>query len=289
MTENTNILLDVRHLSVSFESYDANLQKVIFAAVKDMSLTLEKGKILAIVGSSGSGKSLLAHAIMDILPDNAKVGGLCYYKGEPLTKKKIEELRGEKIAFIPQSISFLDPLMPVGKQVCGIQGKAAQPLQEKLFKHFQLKDGTDKLYPFQLSGGMARRILLSTALVGDAELIIADEPTPGLDLDTAIKALKDLRNMADDGKGVILITHDIDLAIHIADSIAIFHDGRVIETADTSTFAGNGEGLTHPYSRALFAALPQNGFHLDICPRCGACSATWDVDESGMRCNCEYT
>lgn len=110
MTEQMNTLLDVRHLSVSFESYDAKLQKVIFTAVKDMSLTLEKGKILAIVGSSGSGKSLLAHAVMGILPDNAKTGGTFYYKGEKLTKKKIEEIRGKKMAFIPQSISFLDPL-----------------------------------------------------------------------------------------------------------------------------------------------------------------------------------
>lgn len=84
------------------------------------------------------------------------------------------------MAFIPQSISFLDPLMPVGEQVQGIQGKAVRELQEKLFKHFHLKEGTDKLYPFQLSGGMARRILLSTALVGNSELIIADEPTPVL-------------------------------------------------------------------------------------------------------------
>lgn len=193
------------------------------------------------------------------------------------------------MAFIPQSISFLDPLMPVGEQVQGIQGKAVRELQEKLFKHFHLKEGTDKLYPFQLSGGMARRILLSTALVGNSELIIADEPTPGLDLDTAVKALQDFRSIANEGRGIILITHDIDLAIHIADSIAIFHDGRIIETADTSTFTGDGEGLKHPYSRALFAALPQNGFRLDVCPRCGACSATWEVDEAGMRCNCEHT
>ena len=289
MTEQMNTLLDVRHLSVSFESYDAKLQKVIFTAVKDMSLTLEKGKILAIVGSSGSGKSLLAHAVMGILPDNAKTGGTFYYKGEKLTKKKIEEIRGKKMAFIPQSISFLDPLMPVGEQVQGIQGKAVRALQEKLFKHFHLKEGTDKLYPFQLSGGMARRILLSTALVGNSELIIADEPTPGLDLDTAVKALQDFRSIANEGRGIILITHDIDLAIHIADSIAIFHDGRIIETADTSTFTGDGEGLKHPYSRALFAALPQNGFRLDVCPRCGACSATWEVDEAGMRGNCEHT
>lgn len=286
-TENT--LLTVQNLSVSFESYDAKLKKVIFTAIKNLSLTLERGNILAIVGSSGSGKSLLAHAIMNILPDNAKTGGAFYYKGEKLTPNRIRELRGKEIAFIPQSIAFLDPLMQVGEQVRGIEGKAVEDLQKKLFKRFRLKEGTDKLYPFQLSGGMARRILLSTALVTDAELIIADEPTPGLDLETAIKALQDLRQLADSGKGIVLITHDIDLAIHIADYISIFHDGRVIETASTSTFKGDGTGLKHPYSRALFAALPQNGFHLETCPYCGSSSATWLVDETGMRCDCEHS
>ena len=231
MTEQMNTLLDVRHLSVSFESYDAKLQKVIFTAVKDMSLTLEKGKILAIVGSSGSGKSLLAHAVMGILPDNAKTGGTFYYKGEKLTKK-IEEIRGKKMAFIPQSISFLDPLMPVGEQVQGIQGKAVRELQEKLFKHFHLKEGTDKLYPFQLSGGMARRILLSTALVGNSELIIADEPTPGLDLDTAVKALQDFRSIANEGRGIILITHDNSIAVQ-ADRIIRLEDGQVVYDGDS--------------------------------------------------------
>ena len=88
MTEQMNTLLDVRHLSVSFESYDAKLQKVIFTAVKDMSLTLEKGKILAIVGSSGSGKSLLAHAVMGILPDNAKTGGTSITKEKNLQRRR---------------------------------------------------------------------------------------------------------------------------------------------------------------------------------------------------------
>ena len=143
-----------------------------------------------------------------------------------------------------------------------------------------------QLYPFQLSGGMARRVLLSTSYVAETEMIIADEPTPGLDLKIAIEALKDFRVQADQGKGVILITHDIDLALHVADKIAIFYDGRVVETADTQTFRGDGQGLKHPYSRALFNALPQNGFNLQRCPKCGATCATWNVDEEGMRCGC---
>lgn len=149
-----------------------------------------------------------------------------------------------------------------------------------------LYDAVEKYYPFQLSGGMARRVLLSTAMVTDAELIIADEPTPGLDLSMAIEALKDFRELANKGKGVVLITHDIDLAINIADKIAIFYDGRVVETAETKYFKENGDGLKHPYSKALFQALPQNGFHLEKCPECGLSSAVWKVDEKEMRCEC---
>lgn len=279
-------LLDVKHLSIGFQSYNAQLEKITVQAIKDMSVQLNTGEILAIVGSSGSGKSLLAHAIMDILPDNAKIGGEIYYKGKLLDKTIIDQLRGKSLCFIPQSISYLDPLMQVGEQVRGVRGEAARALQEKAFKHYNLKTGADRLYPFQLSGGMARRVLLSTTFVSDAELIIADEPTPGLDLEIAVEALKDFRALANQDKGVILITHDIDLALHVADKIAIFHDGRVIETADTSCFSGTGEGLKHPYSRALFKALPQNGFVLQKCPKCGASSATWGIDAVEMRCTC---
>ena len=263
------ILLDVQHLSVGFESYNAKVEKVFFNAISDLNLTLHKGEIVAIVGSSGSGKSLLAHAVMNILPDNARTGGTMYYKGELLTPETMNRLRGHEIAFIPQSVAFLDPLMQVGDQVVGTLGEKARALQQKAFEHFGLKQSVAKLYPFQLSGGMARRVLLSTSYVAETEMIIADEPTPGLDLKIAIEALKDFRIQADQGKGVILITHDIDLALHVADKIAIFYDGRVVETADTQTFRGDGQGLKHPYSRALFHALPQNGFNLQRCPKCG--------------------
>ena len=281
-----DILLDVQHLSVGFESYNAKVEKVFFNAISDLNLTVRKGEIVAIVGSSGSGKSLLAHAVMNILPDNARVGGTMYYKGELLTPEAINRLRGHEIAFIPQSVAFLDPLMQVGDQVTGILGEKARALQQKAFEHFGLKQEVAGYYPFQLSGGMARRVLLSTSYVTETEMIIADEPTPGLDLKIAIEALQDFRVQADQGKGVILITHDIDLALHVADKIAIFYDGRVVETADTQTFRGDGQGLKHPYSQALFHALPQNGFNLLRCPKCGATCATWDVDEKGMRCGC---
>ena len=281
-----NILLDVRNLSVSFMSYNSALEKVSQQVIYDLSVQVKRGEILAIVGSSGSGKSLLAHAIMDILPNNAIISGEMLYKGEKLTKEYQAQLRGTEIAFIPQSVAYLDPLMKVGEQVVGIRGKSAKQAQEEAFARYNLDLQVEQLYPFQLSGGMARRVLISTAFVTDADLIVADEPTPGLDLKIAIEALKDFRVLADQGKGVILITHDIDLALNVADKISIFHSGTVVETADKECFSGCGEGLQHPYSKALFQALPQNGFHLPVCSECGASCANWLIEENEMRCSC---
>lgn len=286
MAEGKTVLLDVQGLSVTFESYNASLERVASQVISNLSVQIHAGEILAVVGSSGSGKSLLAHAIMDILPGNAQIGGGMIYKGKPLTREYQEMLQGKEFAFIPQSVAYLDPLMRVGNQVRGTAGESLREVQEKAFEKYHLDAKVAELYPFQLSGGMARRVLISTAVVTNAELIIADEPTPGLDLKIAIQALKDFREFADQGKGVLLITHDIDLALNVADRISIFHSGTVIETARREDFSGNGEGLKHPYSRALFRALPQNGFQLTYCPDCGASYAVWEVSGNEMRCTC---
>ena len=117
-----------------------------------------------------------------------------------------------------------------------------------------------RLYPFQLSGGMARRVLFSTAVITDASLIIADEPTPGMDVKSAVEALQLLRELADAGKGVLLITHDIDLAVEVADTVAVFYEGRTIDMIPAASFRGDSSDLRHPYTRALYHALPQNDF-----------------------------
>ena len=115
--------------------------------------------------------------------------------------------------------------MKVGAQVDGHRKPRPTERRRKLFCRFGLPEQTERLYPFQLSGGMARRVLVSTALLTSARLIIADEPTPGMSLEQAEEALAMFRAMADEGKGVVLITHDIDLAFHIADRIAVFLRG----------------------------------------------------------------
>ncbi|NLW65603.1 MAG: ABC transporter ATP-binding protein [Clostridiales bacterium] len=255
-------LLDVQNLSVSFKMYDRGLVQKELKVISDLSVSVDRGEILAVVGSSGSGKSLLAHAIMGILPENAAIQGAMKYQGEDMTPEYQEKLRGRQIALVPQSVTYLDPLMRVEKQVLGA-GKDAKkkiPALKGIFNRLELDESVGKQYPYQLSGGMARRVLVSTAVIGDAELVIADEPTPGMQTGQAIEALRIFRELADEGKGVLLITHDIDLALNFADKIAVFYAGTTLELASSGDFLSGEESLRHPYSKALWRAMPQNGF-----------------------------
>lgn len=253
-------ILEIHDLSVSFRMYDNALEQKELQVISNLHLTVKPGEIVAVVGSSGSGKSLLASAILGILPANATVKGHLHYKDGELTAKEQERLRGSEIALVPQSIAFLDPLMKVGKQADGYRKPRPSEKRRAFFSRLGLPENTPKLYPFQLSGGMARRVLVSTALISEAQLIIADEPTPGMSLEQAKEALAMFREMADAGKSVILITHDIDLAFDFADRIAVFYAGTTVETAPAEDFRRGPDALRHPYSKALWRALPQNDF-----------------------------
>ena len=251
-------LLSVTNLSVSFRMYQRVLTHTMVAGMHDVNLSLQSGEILAVVGASGSGKSLLAHAVLGILPYNAMTSGEMRYRGELLDAALQEQLRGREMALIPQSVTYLDPLMRVGREVCGLYGSPAD--MAATFQRLHLEERVQRLYPFQLSGGMARRVLFSTAVITDASLIIADEPTPGMDVKSAVEALQLLRELADAGKGVLLITHDIDLAVEVADNVAVFYEGRTVDMAPAAAFHGDGAELVHPYTKALYHALPQNDF-----------------------------
>ena len=171
-------LLEIHDLSVSFKMYDKALEQTALQVISDLHLSVRPGEIVAVAGSSGSGKSLLASAILGILPGNATVKGHLHYKGAELTPERQKVLRGSEIALIPQSVAFLDPLMKVGKQADGHKKPYPTEKRRGIFKRFGLPEKTENLYPFQLSGGMARRVLVSTAVITDAQLIIADEISP---------------------------------------------------------------------------------------------------------------
>ena len=257
-------ILKVKDLGISFSQYTNGLVRRDLNVIRNLDIELYEGEILAVVGSSGSGKSLLAHAILGILPDNACTQGDMIYKGEILDEKRKEKLRGDEIVLIPQSVNYLDPLKKVGKQIkISIKDKDKKTQDEivdNLFKKYNLDKKVKNYYPFQLSGGMARKVLLSTALASDSKVIIADEPTPGLDEESLNEVLKDFRDIADSGRAILMITHDIMAALKIADKVAIFYSGSTLEIANTSDFKQKEVELRHPYTKALYKALPNHDF-----------------------------
>ena len=237
-------VLDVENVSISFMQYTKGLNQRDLQVISDLTLDISEGEILAVLGSSGSGKSLLAHAIFGILPENANQMGKIKYKGKELSQADKEELRGKDIVLVPQSVNFLDPLMKISDQAIGHtetdeEKKEKKLKQREIFQQYNLGPEVDEMYPYQLSGGMARRVLVSTALLSEPKLVVADEPTPGLDEKTVQETLNHFKQMKKDGIGVLLITHDIHAALEVADRIVL-----------------------HPYTKALYKALPKNGFEL---------------------------
>ena len=255
-------ILTVKGLSVSFTQYDRGFGRKEIQAVTDLDLRIRIGEIVAVVGASGSGKSLLAHAVMGLLPANASWKGRIAFKGEELTGKRVGELRGRQMVLVPQSVSYLDPLMKVGDQVRrGHKDGISRARSREVLGRYGLGEDTEELYPFQLSGGMTRRVLISTAVMEKPELVIADEPTPGLHISAAKRVLSHFREIADGGAGVLLITHDLELALQVADRIVVFYAGTNVEEAAVSDFQKE-ERLRHPYTRALYRAMPSHGFEV---------------------------
>lgn len=243
-------LLSVSNLSIAFTQYTRGLRQIELPVIHDLSITVQQGEVVAIIGASGSGKSLLAHSILGLLPSNASMTGDMTFQGEPLTQTRKEALRGKEIALVPQGVTNLDPLMRVGAQV----------KDSSALSRYGLDASVEKLYPFELSGGMARRVLIATATAASPRLVIADEPTPGLHIDAARRVLSHFREMADEGAGVLLITHDLQLALEVADRVSVFYAGTAIEDALAADFQ-SPETLRHPYTRALWRAMPEHGFH----------------------------
>ncbi len=257
-------LLEVKQLSLSFPQFKGGINESSIQVIRDFELTIHPGEIVTVVGASGSGKSLLADAILGILPDNAQINGSLLFEGTPLMGKRQEQLRGKSISLIPQSVKALDPLMKTGKQVQGVvrDKRTKVRKQEEAFLKLGLPLGTGDKYPHELSGGMARRVLIASAMVSEAKLIIADEPTPGLDEQAWEETLYNIKQLSQRNRGILFITHDIHAALKIADKIAVFYAGETLEIANKEDFSGKGELLRHPYTKALWRALPENDFQV---------------------------
>lgn len=262
-------LLTVEHLTVAYRMYDPRARfwrprRAYHDVLRDLTLSVHEGEILALVGTSGSGKSVLADALMGLFDANAVASGEMWFDGRRVAPGDLGSLRGHGISLVPQGVSSLDPSMRVGEQVRGEargadrrarkeDARRRMARQRELFEAYGLAPVVERMYPHELSGGMARRVLLMCALMEEPRLLIADEPTPGMDDESAAVAARDLRAFAQDGGGVLLITHDLDFALSVADRLAVFREGTVVEETSVAAFR-RAEALRDPYARELSRA-----------------------------------
>lgn len=280
-------LLDVRDLTVEFQT-----RRGIVQAVKHVNICLAKGETLGIVGESGSGKSVTSYAVMRILDRAGHIadGSLMFSN---LDLRKIDEsamrdLRGREMSMIFQSPRLaLNPIRKIGQQIEDVLLQHAQidrdVVAEKaveMLEQVRIARPRERYhaYPFELSGGMCQRVVIALALACRPQLLIADEPTTGLDVTTQ-KAVMDLVTelTRERGMSTILITHDLGLAAAYCDKVIVMEKGNVVETATSETIFRSPE---HPYTRKLMRATPRPGIALrDLLPedeakRAGATGST---------------
>ncbi len=261
-------LLSVRGLTVDFETRKGRVK-----ALEDIGFSVARGEILGIVGESGSGKSVLSFAIMGLLDGAARMrAGAIRFEGMDLAVPgAVARLRGRELSMIFQSPrTALNPIRRVGRQIEDVlvrhgpmpRGKAREATIAAIAR-VRIPDAERRAraYPFELSGGMCQRIMIAMALACSPSLLIADEPTTGLDVTTQAVVMDLIRDLAKETRmGAILITHDLALAGEYCDRIMVMHAGHVVETAPTESLFGD---LRHPYTRRLFAATPTAAAGLD--------------------------
>ena len=242
-------MLHVSDLSVSFRRYSGLFRQVEQPCLTGVSFRLRPGEVLAVIGSSGAGKSILAHAILGLLPANAVLQG--------------HVRLGGRATLLPQSTAHLDPLASAGRQIGRAADRAGRrPAVAPALAEVGLAAGVAPLRPHELSTGMARRVMLAAALAQKAGLIVADEPTAGLDPHHRDVILDRLRTEAERGAAVLLITHDLSPALARADRVAVMEKGVLAAVEPARAFVGAGDGLS-PTARRLWRALPENGFLAD--------------------------
>ncbi|MEU9254106.1 ABC transporter ATP-binding protein [Streptomyces sp. NPDC048270] len=242
-------------------------------AVTDVRFDLAPGQCLALVGESGCGKSVLASALLGLLPGNAETAGsarladgLDVLAADERTLA--EAVRGRRIGLVPQSpAAHLTPVRTIRAQLeetvrelAGVPKAELRAAAEAAAERAAFPASHLDHHPHQLSGGLAQRAATALALVGDAPLLLADEPTTGLDRDLVHRTVDELRaHTRDTGRALLLITHDLAAAERIADTVAVMYAGRIVELAPAGTFFG-GPGPRHPYARGLLDALPERAF-----------------------------
>lgn len=258
--------LKVSDLEVKFR-----VDKKTIKPIERVSFEMNEGEVLGMVGETGSGKSLTAHAIMGLSSlVGGKIGGSINFEERDLllvSEKDMQSIRGSQIAFIPQNpMTSLDPVYRVGDQI--VEGlykhvkiskrKAKQQvldLMEKL--HIPKPDRVFQQYPHQLSGGLKQRIVIAMGLCNNPRLLIADEPTTALDVTVQAQIMRLFKEMAADrGIGLFLITHDLGVIAQVCDKVAVMYAGNMVEFGNIETVFNTPR---HPYTKALLDCIPYIG------------------------------
>lgn len=257
--------LQIEGLSVGFETAFGRVK-----AAEDVCFDLGEGETLALVGETGCGKSVVASAIMQLLPHNASVQGRAVFEGRDLlalSEMEMARIRGSKIAIVFQNPSLaLNPIIPVGEQIAemlqvhkGFSRSRSLRTAEDMANRLGLAERQKlRMYPFQFSGGMNQRVMIATSMILSPRIIIADEPSKGLDGLLAGEVMAEMMRVKDQvGASLLLITHDLKLAREISDRMAVMYCGEIVEIGKSrEVFA---EPL-HPYTIALLSCLPERGF-----------------------------
>ncbi|WP_290596547.1 MULTISPECIES: ABC transporter ATP-binding protein [unclassified Archaeoglobus] len=264
------MLLEVENLTTLFRT-----KRGIIRAVDNVSLSLEKGDFISIVGESGCGKSTLAYSIIRLIDSPGEIaGGKIYFDGKELTslsEEKMRKVRGKEIGMVFQDpMTSLDPLEKIGDQITetlmehiDVTKKEAWQIAREMLEKVGLPPDRVESYPHQLSGGQRQRVVIAMAVSLNPKLLIADEPTTALDVIVQEKIMDLLNEMRKEGRAIMLITHDFALAAERSDRIAVMYAGWIIEMGDADRLT---KEPMHPYTRGLIESVPDVWVDREIKP-----------------------
>ncbi len=254
--------LSIENLRVTFPSDGKRLP-----VVDDISFSIEKGEVLALVGESGCGKSMTALASMRLVPKPGAIEGAIQLAGRDILKLSVPEmraLRGAQIGMIFQEpMTSLSPVLRVGDQVVEairlhekISYREAKKRTIELFEHVRIPDAAERFdaYPHQMSGGLKQRVMIAMALSTRPQVLIADEPTTALDVTIQAQVLELMRELQrETGAAILLITHDLGVVNELADRVAVMYAGRIVEQGAREEVLARPR---HPYTVGLLKSMP---------------------------------
>ena len=254
-------MLKFDQFSIDVAHYHWLGHKTWHPLLSTISLEVHPGELVALVGSSGEGKSLLLQSTLGLLPENMRCRGDIVLDGQVLGDAGKVDQRGKTVCYVPQGVSALNPLIKVGPQLMRAARLSGARLgmgdvAEQL-RHYNLQPELVDEFPRTLSGGMAKRVLASCAALTHTRYILADEITSWLDDEHACQLLTQLKGFCLQGRGILWVTHDLALAARFADRIAVLHQGELHETLSATELRENGGS---PWLQSLWAALPEQQF-----------------------------